>query len=213
MKSKKMPTDKQSKRDKEFFKAPRNGPGAESGSPSWCYQTIYLLKLYWESKSLSEKRWLKILNELKGQKVWDKIPPDNPYGSLDALLKAEVGVDEEEIVSEYQKYRDNPSADKVGAPIGNKNALKENNHMNHVIVSKKRETEKESQLRRMARDFPETLDKLEAGEYKSTRQAAIACGIVKVKTPLQKIEGELKKLSPGDIQILKTIIEQYEKEE
>ena len=40
-------------------------------------------------------------------------------------------------------------------------------------------------LRRMARDFPDHLDKLESGEFKSARQAAIACGIVKVKTPLE----------------------------
>ena len=36
-------------------------------------------------------------------------------------------------------------------------------------------------LRRLARDFPEALDRLEAGEFKSARQAAIAYGIVKVK--------------------------------
>jgi hypothetical protein len=210
MKSKKMPTDKQSKRDKEFFKAPRNGPGAESGSPSWCYQTIYLLKLYWESKNLSEKRWLNILGELKEQKVWDKIPPDNPYGSLDALLKAEVGVDEETISNGVAKTpQDGKDMPLREGPGGNVKTL----HVDNVNM-KDRPTgnSKSYLLRRMGRDFPEVLDKLEAGEYKSTRQAAIACGIVKVKTPLQKIEDELKKLSPGDIQILKTIIEQYERE-
>ena len=102
--------------------------------------------------------------------VGDKIPPDNPYGSLDALLKAEVGVDEEEIVSEYQKYRDNPSADKVGAPVGHKGRNEHSANGSKTTISKQ-DRGKSYLLRRMARDFPETLNKLEAGEYKSTRQA------------------------------------------
>ena len=53
-------------------------------------------------------------------------------------------------------------------------------------------------LRRMARDFPEALDKLEAGEYKSARQAAIACGIVKVKPPLDVALTAYNKLSDDE---------------
>ena len=53
----------------------------------------------------------------------------------------------------------------------------------------------------MARDFPEVLDQLEAGEFKSARQAAVHCGIVKVKTPLEQILTIAKKLSSEDIEI------------
>ena len=81
-------------RKKEVFKAPRGTPGAEPGTLSWCYQTVGLLSIYWQSKILSERDWLEILSELKDHRVWEKIPPDNPYGSLDELLKVEVGVDE-----------------------------------------------------------------------------------------------------------------------
>ena len=91
--------------------------------------------------------------------------------------------------------REMPLAEKAGAPVGNQNAIKleiaaarddplKNNSSNTTIVSKP-DRGKAYLLRRMARDFPDHLDKLEAGEFKSTRQAAIACGIVKVKTPLE----------------------------
>ena len=93
------------------------------------------------------------------------------------------------------KAREMPLAEKAGAPVGNQNAIKleiaaarddplKNNSSNTTIVSKP-DRGKAYLLRRMARDFPDHLDKLESGEFKSARQAAIACGIVKVKTPLE----------------------------
>ena len=79
-----------SKRNKEIFKAPRGLPGAEPGTLSWCYQTVSLLEIYWQSKVVSEGRWLKLLGELKDYEVWNKYPPEKPYGTLEALLKAEL---------------------------------------------------------------------------------------------------------------------------
>ena len=70
---------------------------------------------------------------------------------------------------------------------------------NDNIISIKQGTSKSYLLRRMARDFPEALDKIETGEFKSTRQAAIHCGIVKVKTPLEQILTIAKKLSSASI--------------
>jgi hypothetical protein len=37
---------------------------------------------------------------------------------------------------------------------------------------------------RIARDRPDVLERMKAGEFPSVRQAAIAAGIVKVKSPL-----------------------------
>ena len=199
MKLPKLSKDEQTKRDKEIFKAPRGTPGAEPGTLSWCYQTVSLLGIYWQDKVLSEQDWLKILNELKDHEVWNKIPPEKPYGSLDALLKAEVGVVEDEIVSECRKARENPSPiqeigkGKAGPGRGNKTG----DNVTRFNESK-RGNSKEYQLSVMARDFPETLDKLEAGEYKSARQAAIACGIVKVKPPLDVALTAYNKLSDDE---------------
>ena len=57
-------------------------------------------------------------------------------------------------------------------------------------------------LRRMAREDKKKktnfLDRYEAGEFPSVRQAAIAAGIVKEKTPLEKIQALLPKLTPEE---------------
>lgn len=53
-------------------------------------------------------------------------------------------------------------------------------------------------LRRMKRDMPEILKQLEAGDFQSVRQAAIAAGIVKVKTPAEQAIHWLKKCSQDE---------------
>ena len=183
-------------RRKEIFKAPRNSPGAEPGTLSWCYQTVGMLELYWQGKILSERDWLKVLGELKEYEVWNKIPPDKPYGSLDALLRAEVGVDEDVISKTVartpQEAREMPLQEHGNGPgRGNK-------RVDNIKSFNESGTSKSYLLRRMARDFPEALDKLEAGEYKSARQAAIACGIVKVKPPLDVALTAYNKLSDDE---------------
>jgi hypothetical protein len=92
--------------------------------------------------------------------VGDKIPPDNPYGSLDALLKAEVGVDEEAINTEV-----------LDSHGGDRRSKEVKSRLSNNLEKPKQGTSTSYLQRRMKRDFPETLDKLEAGEYKSTRQA------------------------------------------
>ena len=40
---------------------------------------------------------------------------------------------------------------------------------------------------RIKRDHPDIAERIEAGEFKSMRQAAIAAGIIHVKTPLEQL--------------------------
>jgi len=51
---------------------------------------------------------------------------------------------------------------------------------------------------RLKRDHPKTFQRLLDGEFKSTRAAAIAAGIVKVPTPLQVAIKAADKLDDGD---------------
>ena len=52
---------------------------------------------------------------------------------------------------------------------------------------------------RLRRDHPGEFEKLKNGEHKSTRAAAIAAGIIKVKTPLEQIRALLPKLSKEEL--------------
>jgi hypothetical protein len=60
---------------------------------------------------------------------------------------------------------------------------------------------------RIARDAPEVLARMKAGEFKSVRQAAITAGIVKVPTPYEVAVRVVKKLSADDWRKLKALMD------
>jgi hypothetical protein len=59
----------------------------------FAWQTVNWLKGRFHLPSLSERDWREALAEAEQYRIYTRIPPDKPYGSLDALLKAEIGVD------------------------------------------------------------------------------------------------------------------------
>ncbi len=62
------------------------------GSIDWCWQTLNVLKIRWEQMVLEQVEFQKLVTELEEARAWEKIPPDNPYGSMEAMLLAEIGV-------------------------------------------------------------------------------------------------------------------------
>jgi len=59
---------------------------------------------------------------------------------------------------------------------------------------------------RLRRDHPEIAERVKAGEFRSIRAAAIVAGIVKVKTPLERLFAEWKKASQEErAEFLKSI--------
>jgi hypothetical protein len=59
---------------------------------------------------------------------------------------------------------------------------------------------------RINRDHPEIAERVKAGEFRSIRAAAIVAGIVKVKTPLERLFAEWKKASQEErAEFLKSI--------
>ncbi len=71
----------------------------QPGSIEWCWQQIYALKHAWDGKLTSEELWIDRLRKLEAHEAWAKVPPEKPYGSLEALLKAEIGTGVEESVA------------------------------------------------------------------------------------------------------------------
>jgi hypothetical protein len=144
------------------------------GSVEWCWQIIYALKSVWDRKVTNEARWLERLKLLEEYDVWKKVPPENPYGSLDALLKAEIGVGASES-KRIVKLRATP-----GAPEGNQNAAKvkiKNNAAVGRIVCGSNSTQ--YLTARLERDHPAIHKRLQRGEYKSVRAAAKEAGLVR----------------------------------
>jgi hypothetical protein len=75
-------------RDRACF-GPRNQKVV--GSIAWCWQTLDLLKNRWSRKDVIDQSWKEIFAEVRQHAVWKVVPPEQPYGTLDALLQAEIG--------------------------------------------------------------------------------------------------------------------------
>jgi hypothetical protein len=72
----------------------------------------------------------------------------------------------------------------------------ENNGVNSTII--RGSTNSQYLAARIARDRPDVLERMKAGEFRSVRAAAIEAGIVKVLTPLEQIRKLLPKLTAAE---------------
>ena len=85
---------------------------------------------------------------------------------------------------------------------------KGNENKGNIVTLKARGNSKEFLAARINRDHPEIAERVKAGEFKSIRAAAIVAGIVKVKTPLERLFAEWKKASQEErAEFLKSIKE------
>jgi hypothetical protein len=48
---------------------------------------------------------LDLLSEAESHRIWDVVPPGNPYGSLDAMLAAEIGTTADRARKRVQELR------------------------------------------------------------------------------------------------------------
>jgi hypothetical protein len=144
----------------------------QPGSIDWCWQQIDALKSAWDGKLTSEERWIHRLRKLEAYEAWAKVPPEKPYGSLEALLKAEIGVDVQESVA-IVKTR--ALAAKSLAKHGE---LGRGGDRVDVINSIQGGTSADYLTARIARDRPDILERMKAGAFSSVRQAAKEAGIV-----------------------------------
>jgi hypothetical protein len=118
--------------------APRAFPGLPTprallpiGHPDRDKQTVEYLRLKWDSHEMSIRHWENMIKELLEEKVWERYPPGKPYGTVNTLLKAEIGYDLAESIKEvdrraadYLAQHATPSGKPGGQP-GNKNAVKD----------------------------------------------------------------------------------------
>ena len=81
--------------------APRDS--RQPGCPEWCYQTLNLLAMGWQSYELNVERLTDYYESICVFKAWEKIPVGKPYGSKEALLKAELGIDDEDFYKALAK--------------------------------------------------------------------------------------------------------------
>jgi hypothetical protein len=121
----------------------------DPNSVEFAWQTLALMKSFYESKKVSEDRWLRLVSEADQYRIYDRIPEDKPYGSLDAMLKAEIGKTEEQARLEVVKQAKNAEPP---APNG-----RPRKGMNVTPLSKRGN---DRFVARIARDHPDILKRM-----------------------------------------------------
>jgi hypothetical protein len=165
----------------------QSSPRASKDPKSYEYarQMVYVLKTIWTQITFDLKDWEKEVEEARRNKIWERLG----YGSIDEVLKEEVGYSKQELSLKIKAAKADPLA-KNGtnqhSDIGDRIADARHDPLSkpvgcNNITPSIRGTGTDYTLRRLARDCPEMLDKIEAGEL-SVNAAAIAAGIRKKPT-------------------------------
>jgi hypothetical protein len=103
------------------------------------------------------------------------------------------------------RARANTLLDNAGPPTKEEKEERESNLVVNKITGGS--TNADYLTARIARDAPEVLERMRAGEFRSVRQAAITAGIVKVPTPYEVAVRVVKKLSADDWRKLKALMD------
>ena len=65
------------------------------GDPQWCWQTISRLQSLWTSLNLDFESYMTAWAEADENRVWEKVPYDNPFGTKEEMLRQlSIGDDE-----------------------------------------------------------------------------------------------------------------------
>jgi hypothetical protein len=151
----------------------------QPGSIDWCWQQIDALKSAWDGKLTSEELWMHRLRKLEAYEAWAKVPPEKPYGSLEALLKAEIGVDVQESVAIVKTRA-------MAAKALTKHGELGRGRSRGSVTTSINDRSAKYLTARIARDRPDILERMKAGEFSSVRQAAKEAGIVNERLSVPK---------------------------
>jgi hypothetical protein len=172
----------------------------DPNSFEFAYQQLYWIKVLYSSWNSSLRQWKDAVEKADEFRIYDRLPdPAHPYGSLDAMLKAEIGVMEAEgsrVIDARERSRlaavNTTGEEKL--PVGNPTGA--NQHQAKEEIDKLSNSSQSQRARengvghvtqkkidRLARDFPEYHAKVRAGEL-SVHGACVAAGIAQRTVPL-----------------------------
>lgn len=123
----------------------------EPGSPAWCWQTVSLLQNMWRSIDTSVDRYTEIWQAAEEYRIWETIPHEAPYGSVEVMKeKLRVG--------DAAEARAKTALLAIQAqPVGKR--------ASDYLAA------------RIKRDHPDVAQRMERGEFRSMAAAARAAGI------------------------------------
>lgn len=141
----------------------------QPGTAEWCWQTVSYLKDCMRHVSEEWRQAEQVLEDLVKTRAWRVIPPEQPYGTLNKMLEAEVGLDERAIKDLIRKAE-------LAAHGGNYDyeAKKFGTSPDNISTGQYGTSETYA-IRRLRRDRPDLAKRVESGEL-SANEAAIQAG-------------------------------------
>lgn len=199
-----VPTHELPKLPDRPFKKPR--ACLDPHDPDWIHQSLGHLQFLYGVQTTNVTDLLTELDRLVDVKAWTLYPPEHPYGSFDAMIRAALGCTLDEFFAELERRKialkaktAEPEAE-VGYPEGRPNGLEDSattddkgNHDNAP-----RGTGTDYILGRLARDNQELLDRVKNGEL-SPNAAAVLAGIRKPESPITAAVRALKKMTDDEV--------------
>jgi hypothetical protein len=166
-----------SKLDKKEVGRAQVGPRElkDPRSKEYAIQTLYALKRYAESKEIDVRRIEEELSEIERYQHWKILG----YASKQDMLEAEGLSEKLADIAERTI-----ATMKDAQPVARHGEIGRGRDRGDIVTSTKRGNSAEYLAGLLKRDHPDIAAAAERGEYRSIRAAAIAAGIVKVKTPL-----------------------------
>jgi len=148
-------------------------------SEEYAWQTTAYLKTLYGLKEASVNQWVEALEEAKQHRIYDLIPPEKPYGSIDALLMAEIGETAATSTASVQARALEAQPLAKHGEVGNGRS-----RVDIINSTPGGGTSAEYLTAKIARDCPDILSRMQAGEYKSVRAAATDAGLIKQRVSI-----------------------------
>lgn len=141
------------------------------GELAWCWQTISALQSMWKSLVLDYERYRGVWQEAEDHKLWEQVPPDNPYGSKEAMLeRLQVGDEESARARVAANAIPARPMQKHGGQVRNGGGAGQ-----HTVHGR---SNADYLTARIARDRPDIWERMKNGEFTSVAAAAREAGIL-----------------------------------
>jgi hypothetical protein len=180
-------------------------PDSSKGSLKHCWQVVSLLHASWDARAMGEANWERHLGVIQEYRMWEKIPPEQPYGSLDALLRAELKVSEAAILAELHRLRSEARHLQGALPAKAEQAYGKGKagpgrgqKTGDNITRLSRGTSAAYRLQILKRDHPDVAAAYARGAYRSVRAAEIAAGVFTPLTRLEQAQRAYQRLTPDE---------------
>ena len=163
----------------------------EPGSVPWSWQTITAMQFMWENLAICHDSYVEVWREAEEHAIWEKIPPDNPFGSKEAMLER-LKIGDEDAAG--AKVAGLAAVTKPLQPHGGQ--LPKNGKGGDLGHLPKKGSRRGDYLAaRIARDRPDIHQRMLNGEFTTVAAAARAAGLSKPRPKSVGLVQDLRRVA------------------